>query len=59
MDIFSASFGLKRLIVAIVIQKGIMPMMNIRVNVPAVMKNNQIKNPTTWAVDTISIVKIC
>ncbi|HEY4799247.1 MAG TPA: hypothetical protein VII99_09260, partial [Bacteroidia bacterium] len=31
-------------------------MMNTRVNVPAVMKNNQMKNPNICAADTISIL---
>ena len=55
VEIFSAVFGLKRLMVAIVIQKGIMEMMNIKVKVPTVMKNNQMKNPSVCADVTISI----
>ena len=41
--------------VAIVIQKGIIDIRNIRVKVPALIKNNQIKNPSTSADVTISI----
>ena len=55
VEIFSAHFGLKRLMHAIVIQKGIMEMRNISVKVPAVMKNNQMKNPMTCAAVTLSI----
>lgn len=40
---------------AMVIQKGIMEMRNTSVKVPAVMKNNQMKNPITCAVVVSSI----
>ena len=43
---------------AIVIQNGIIEIKNIRVKVPAVIKNNQMKNPITCADVTISINEI-
>jgi hypothetical protein len=55
-EILSAHLGLILLMVAMVIQNGIMEMMNIRVKVPAVIKNNQMKNPSVCADVTISII---
>jgi hydroxyethylthiazole kinase-like sugar kinase family protein len=45
-----------RWMIAMVIQKGIMETRNTSVNVPAVMKNNQMKNPITCDTVTSSIM---
>lgn len=57
-EIFSAIFGLSRLMQAIVIQNGIMDTRNMSVNVPAVIKKSQMKNPITWALVVKSIVGV-